>query len=156
MFVLLWSTGFIGARLGLPHIEPLTFLSIRYEAVIACMAAIALATRAPWPASAKAWMHIGVSGLLVLGVYLGGVFIVIHQGLPAGVVSLVVSVQPLLTAVGAGYLLGAVVLKRQWPGLAWPGFGFTWGWHGGNWQAGRRVCIARAAARHRGAAGYYG
>ena len=118
MFVLLWSTGFIGARLGLPHIEPLTFLFIRYVAVIACMAALALATRAPWPTTAKAWLHIGVSGLLVHGVYLGGVFIAIHQGLPAGVASLVVSVQPLLTAVGAGMLLGAVVLKRQWAGLA--------------------------------------
>ena len=118
LFVLLWSTGFIGARLGLPHIEPLTFLFIRYVAVIACMTALALATRAPWPTSTKAWLHIGVSGLLVHGVYLGGVFIAIHQGLPAGVASLVVSVQPLLTAVGAGMLLGAVVLKRQWAGLA--------------------------------------
>ena len=117
MFVLLWSTGFIGARLGLPHIEPLTFLFIRYVAVIACMAAIALAMRAPWPTTAKQWLHIGVSGMLVHGVYLGGVFIAIHQGLPAGVASLVVSVQPLLTAVGAGILLGAIVLKRQWAGL---------------------------------------
>lgn len=117
LFVLLWSTGFIGARLGLPHIEPLTFLFIRYVAVIACMVAIALATRAPWPSTAQVWMHIGISGLLVHGVYLGGVFIAIRQGLPAGVTSLVVSVQPLLTAVGAGLLLGAVVLKRQWAGL---------------------------------------
>ncbi|OYT90927.1 MAG: EamA family transporter [Burkholderiales bacterium PBB3] len=117
LFVLLWSTGFIGARLGLPHIEPLTFLFIRYLAVIACMVAIALATRAPWPSDGKAWFHIGVSGLLVHGVYLGGVFIAIHEGLPAGVASLVVSVQPLLTAVGAGMLMGAVVLKRQWLGL---------------------------------------
>ena len=118
MFVLLWSTGFIGARLGLPHIEPLTFLFIRYGAVIACMTAIALATRAPWPGTAQEWTHIGVAGLLVHGVYLGGVFVAIHQGLPAGVASLVVSVQPLLTAAGAGVLLGAVVLKRQWAGLA--------------------------------------
>lgn len=118
LFVALWSTGFIGARLGLPHIEPLTFLFIRYLAVIACMAAIALATRAPWPSDWQAWLHIGISGLLVHGVYLGGVFIAIHQGLPAGVASLVVSVQPLLTAVGAGVLMGAVVLKRQWAGLA--------------------------------------
>ncbi len=117
MFVLLWSTGFIGARLGLPHIEPLTFLFIRYVAVIVCMLALALATRALWPKTPTEWMHIGVSGLLVHGVYLGGVFIAIHQGLPAGVASLVVSVQPLLTAVGAGMLLGAVVQKRQWAGL---------------------------------------
>ena len=118
LFVLLWSTGFIGARLGLPHIEPLTFLFIRYLAVIACMVAIAVATRAPWPSDRKTWLHIGVAGLLVHGVYLGGVFIAIHEGLPAGVASLVVSVQPLLTAVGAGLLLGAVVLNRQWVGLA--------------------------------------
>ena len=117
LFVLLWSTGFIGARLGLPHIEPLTFLLIRYIAVLACMTCIAGVTRAPWPASASAWWHIGVSGFLVHGVYLGGVFIAISKGLPAGVASLVVGVQPLLTAVGAGWLLGAVVTKRQWLGL---------------------------------------
>ena len=117
LFVLLWSTGFIGARLGLPHIEPLTFLFIRYLAVITCMVALAVAMRAPWPPNRNAWFHIGVSGLLVHGVYLGGVFIAIHEGLPAGVASLVVSVQPLLTAVGAGVLMGAVVLKRQWLGL---------------------------------------
>jgi drug/metabolite transporter (DMT)-like permease len=117
IFVVLWSTGFIGARLGLPHTEPLTFLLIRYLIVIVCMGAIALATRAPWPRSWRDWLHIGVSGLLVHGVYLGGVFIAISQGLPAGVASLVVSVQPLLTAVGAGWLLGAIVTWRQWTGL---------------------------------------
>lgn len=117
VFVLLWSTGFIGARLGLPHTEPLTFLLIRYIAVLACMALVAVLTRAPWPASANAWFHIGVAGLLLHGVYLGGVFIAISKGLPAGVTSLVVGVQPLLTAVGAGWLLHETVLKRQWLGL---------------------------------------
>ncbi|MBK6591904.1 MAG: DMT family transporter [Burkholderiales bacterium] len=117
VFVLLWSTGFIGARLGLPHTEPLTFLLIRYIAVLACMTLVAVLTRAPWPASASAWFHIGVAGLLLHGVYLGGVFIAISKGLPAGVASLVVGVQPLLTAVGAGWLLQETVLKRQWVGL---------------------------------------
>ena len=117
VFVLLWSTGFIGARLGLPHTEPLTFLLIRYIAVLACMTLVAVLTRAPWPASASAWFHIGVAGLLLHGVYLGGVFIAISKGLPAGVASLVVGVQPLLTAVGAGWLLHETVLKRQWVGL---------------------------------------
>jgi drug/metabolite transporter (DMT)-like permease len=117
VFVLLWSTGFIGARLGLPHTEPLTFLLIRYIAVIGCMTLVALATRAPWPTTPKAWFHIGVAGLLLHGVYLGGVFIAISKGLPAGVTSLVVGVQPLLTAVGAGWLLQETVLKRQWLGL---------------------------------------
>ena len=116
-FVVLWSTGFIGARLGLPHIEPLTFLLIRYVAVLCCMLPIALLCRAPWPQTARHWLHIGVSGLLVHGLYLGGVFVAISLGLPAGVASLVVSVQPLLTAIGAGYLLGAHVAGRQWLGL---------------------------------------
>lgn len=118
VFVLLWSTGFIGARMGLPHAEPLTFLLIRYIAVLACITLVAVLTRAPWPPSASAWFHIGVAGLLLHGVYLGGVFIAISKGLPAGVTSLVVGVQPLLTAVGAGWLLQETVLKRQWLGLS--------------------------------------
>jgi drug/metabolite transporter (DMT)-like permease len=116
-FVLLWSTGFIGARLGLPHAPPLTFLLLRYVLVLACMVAVAWLTRAPWPQSPQAWFHIGVAGLLLHGIYLGGVFIAISKGLPAGVTSLVVGLQPLLTAAGAGWLLGEVVLKRQWLGL---------------------------------------
>ena len=117
VFVVLWSTGFIGARLGLPHIQPLTFLLLRYCVVLACMALIAVISRAPWPKGPRQWLHIGVSGLLVHGMYLGGVFIAISLGLPAGVASLVVGLQPLLTALGAGYFLGASVSGRQWGGL---------------------------------------
>lgn len=116
-FVLLWSTGFIGARLGLPHAQPLTFLLIRYVAVIGFMLAVAVITKASWPKTGAQWVHIGVAGLLLHCVYLGGVFIAISRGLPAGVASLVVGVQPLLTAVGAGWLLREVVLVRQWTGL---------------------------------------
>ncbi|MCB1915151.1 MAG: DMT family transporter [Rhodocyclaceae bacterium] len=118
LFVLLWSTGFIGAKYGLPYAEPLTFLSIRYVSVIALMTALALATRARWPADLRSAVHIGVSGILIHGVYLGGVFTSIHYGLPAGVASLVVGMQPLLTALGAGWLLGERVSGRQWLGLA--------------------------------------
>ena len=117
LFVVLWSTGFIGARLGLPHIQPLTFLLIRYSAVLCCMTLIAWFTRAPWPQTARHWWHIGVAGLLVHGLYLGGVFMAISLGLPAGVASLVVGVQPLLTAIGAGYFLSVRVSARQWLGL---------------------------------------
>jgi len=117
LFVLLWSTGFIGAKFGLPHAEPLSFLLIRYLLVLALMTLIALAMRAPWPRDARQWFHIGVAGLLVHGVYLGGVFMSISKGLPAGVASLVVGIQPLLTAVGAGWLLKEAVLARQWFGL---------------------------------------
>jgi drug/metabolite transporter (DMT)-like permease len=117
LFVGLWSTGFIGAKLGLPHAEPLSFLLTRYLLVLGLMSVVALATRAPWPRDARQWFHIGVSGLLVHAVYLGGVFVSISKGLPAGVSSLVVGIQPLLTAVGAGWLLGETVLGRQWFGL---------------------------------------
>ena len=117
LFVLLWSTGFIGAKLGLPHAGPLTFLLIRYSLVTVLMTLIALAMRAPWPRDGRQWFHIGVSGLLMHGVYIGGVFVAISKGLPAGVTSLVVGVQPLLTAVGAGWLLHEAVLAKQWMGL---------------------------------------
>lgn len=118
LFVLLWSTGFIGAKFGLPFAEPLTFLSTRYVLVIAIMSAVALVTRAPWPKDWRSAMHIGITGLLVHGIYLGGVFTAIKHGLPAGITSLVVGLQPLLTAVGAGWLLGERVSRWQWLGLA--------------------------------------
>ena len=118
LFVLLWSTGFIGAKLGLPHAEPLTFLAIRFSLVLVLMTALALAMRAPWPRDARQWFHIGVTGLLVHAVYIGGVFVSISKGLPAGVTSLVVGIQPLLTAVAAGWVLNETVLARQWFGLS--------------------------------------
>ncbi|WP_442951827.1 DMT family transporter [Oryzomicrobium sp.] len=118
LFVLLWSTGFIGAKFGLPYAEPLTFLLARYVLVIALMLAVALATRAPWPKEPRQWLHIAVTGVLLHACYLGGVFVAIGLGLPAGVTSLVVGTQPLLTALGAGLLLGEKVTGRQWLGLA--------------------------------------
>lgn len=122
LFVFLWSTGFLGAKFGLPHAAPLAFLFVRYLLVIAFMGLLALAWRAPWPRDARAWLHIGVSGLLVHALYLGGVFVAIGAGLPAGVTALVVGLQPLLTATLAGRLLGETVLPRQWLGL---GCGFA-------------------------------
>jgi drug/metabolite transporter (DMT)-like permease len=122
LFVFLWSTGFIGAKFGLPHAEPLSFLLTRYLLVILLMGGIALLTRAPWPKKPSDWLHIGVSGVLVHAVYLGGVFVAIGNGLPAGITALVVGMQPLLTALGAGWLLGEKVSGRQWAGL---GLGFV-------------------------------
>lgn len=117
LFVLLWSTGFIGAKLGLPHAPPLSFLATRYALVMVLMAVAAMWVRAPWPKGLHAWGHLAVAGLLVHAVYLGGVFTGISQGLPAGVSSLVVGLQPLLTAIGAGWVLGEAVRPKQWLGL---------------------------------------
>jgi drug/metabolite transporter (DMT)-like permease len=122
LFVFLWSTGFLGAKFGLPHAEPLAFLFVRYLLVIALMTSLVLIWRAPWPKDRRQWLHIGISGLLVHALYLGGVFVAIGKGLPAGNTALVVGLQPLLTATVAGRLLGETVLPRQWLGL---GLGFV-------------------------------
>ena len=117
LFVALWSTGFIGAKLGLPYVEPLTFLGLRFAIVTVLMLAVVAVVRAPWPPAGRAWGHIAVSGLLVHGVYLGGVFMAIGHGLPSGITALVVGLQPLLTALVAGALLGEKVRPAQWAGL---------------------------------------
>lgn len=117
LFVLLWSTGFIGARLGLPYAEPMTFLGLRMAIASVLLLGVALATRAPWPVGRRASLHVAVAGLLVHGVYLGGVFWAIDRGQGAGVTAIIVSVQPLLTAALAGAVLGERVTGRQWLGL---------------------------------------
>lgn len=117
LFVLLWSTGFIGARLGLPHAEPLTFLSLRYTAVLALMVPLALFARAAWPATVREARHIAIAGILIQSGYLGGVFCAVHAGMSAGVAALIVGMQPLLTALAAGRMLGERVAPRQWIGL---------------------------------------
>lgn len=118
LFVFLWSTGFVAAKYALPYAAPLTLLLVRFILVAILMGCVALAFRAPWPGDGKRWLHIGVTGILMHAFYLGGVFIAIDQGLPTGVCSLVVGLQPILTAVAAGLLLNERVVSRQWLGLA--------------------------------------
>lgn len=122
LFVFLWSTGFIGAKYGLPYAEPLTFLLLRYSALVVLLSLLAMACRARWPRDWRQWLHLGIAGLLIHALYLGGVFMAISQGLPAGVVSLLVGLQPLLTAVFAGAIVSEYVSGRQWLGL---GLGLT-------------------------------
>jgi drug/metabolite transporter (DMT)-like permease len=118
LFVLLWSTGFIGAKLGLPHADPFTFLLLRFVLVVILMAGVAFWFKATWPKTPIEVLHIAVAGILVHACYLGGVFSAIKAGLPAGVVALVTGLQPLLTAVAAGFFLKEQVTIRQWAGLA--------------------------------------
>ena len=117
MFVLLWASGFIGAKLGLPYAEPMTFLTVRMSAVVLVLGLIILVTRPAWP-SRSGMLHSAVTGLFVHGCYLGGVFVAIDHKLPAGFAALVVSLQPVLTSTLANRLLGERVTPRQWAGLA--------------------------------------
>jgi drug/metabolite transporter (DMT)-like permease len=117
LFVLLWSTGFIGARYGLPYIEPLTFLAVRMVFTVLIMAGIALAGGARWPHVNEAG-HSLVAGSLVHGLGLGGVFTAISQGVPAGISALIMGLQPILTSTVANRFMGEKVTRLQWLGLA--------------------------------------
>jgi len=116
LFVLLWSTGFIGARYGLPYIEPMTFLAVRMLFVVAIMTAIALVAQARWPFGAEIG-HSLIAGALVHGLYLGGVFTAISQGVPAGISALIPGLQPILTSTIASRFMGEKVTRQQWLGL---------------------------------------
>ena len=120
LFVLLWATGFIGAKFGLPYAPPLTFLLLRFAIVITLMAVIAWVMRAPWPRGAQA-VHVAIAGVLLQAGYLGGVFCAIDLGMTAGLSALIVGLQPILTAVFASSV-GEQVSRRQWTGFVL-GFG---------------------------------
>ena len=117
LFVILWSTGFIGAKLGLPYAEPATFLVIRFVAVLALLLPLCLVLRAPWPATRAEFLHMALAGALIQGGYLGGVFLSLSKGMPAGASSLITALQPILAAVLGGWLLKERTNARQWLGL---------------------------------------
>ncbi|MDO9413013.1 MAG: DMT family transporter [Pseudolabrys sp.] len=117
IFVLLWSTGFIGARYGLPYIEPMTFLGLRMVFVVAILGAIAVIGGARMLTGPEIG-HSLVVGAMVHWLYLGGVFIAISQGVPAGVSALIPGLQPILTSTIANRFMGEAVTRLQWAGLA--------------------------------------
>jgi drug/metabolite transporter (DMT)-like permease len=98
VFVLIWSTGFVVARLGMPHAQPLSFLLCRYGLSALCFAAWVRASGATWPRGRMQWLHLGVTGTLIQAAYLGGVWCAVKAGLGAGLVALIVGLQPVLTA----------------------------------------------------------
>ncbi len=116
LFVWLWSTGFIGAKYGLPFAEPFTLLLIRMLLTLALLAVLALVMKPRWPGMRRA-AHLAVTGLLVHGCYLGGVYYAIAGGMASGIVSLIVGLQPLVTAAAAVLFLKEAVSGRQWLGL---------------------------------------
>ncbi|MEM7124013.1 MAG: DMT family transporter [Pseudomonadota bacterium] len=122
LFVVLWSSGFIAAKVGVRDAEPLTFLTMRFALVAVLMVSIALAMRAPWPQSRREFGHIAVTGVFMQAGYFGGAWVSMAMGVGAGVSALIVCLQPILTAIVAGPLLGERVGPRQWLGLAL-GFG---------------------------------
>ncbi|RAZ86641.1 EamA/RhaT family transporter [Mesorhizobium hawassense] len=116
-FVVLWATGFIGARYAMPWAEPFTFLAIRFVIAAILFAGLTLLLGSRRATREEA-LHATVAGVLMHGVYLGAVFWAIHRGMPAGFSALIVGLQPLITAVLAGRFLGEAILPRHWAGLA--------------------------------------
>ena len=117
-FVFLWSTGFLGSKLGLPYADPMTFMAIRYALTTVLMLGLVLAVRAPWPGSARETAHIAIAGLLLHATYVGGIFGAVVHGVSAGVIALIAGMQPLLTAAVVGPFLGERVSAMRWFGLA--------------------------------------
>jgi drug/metabolite transporter (DMT)-like permease len=117
LFVVLWSTGFIGAKYGLPYAEPLTFLALRFSLVATIMLIASLALGAAWPAGWRGIGHIALVGIFIQAIYLGGVFYGIAHGVSAGIAGLIAGLQPLITAALVGIVLGEVVTPRQWLGI---------------------------------------
>ena len=118
VFVLIWSTGFVVARLGMPHAPPFTFLSWRYALSVALFALWVYFSSARLPRDPWQWLHLGVAGVLMHAGYLGGVWAAVKDGISAGLVALLVGLQPILTALWvAGVARSEVLVRRQWAGL---------------------------------------
>jgi drug/metabolite transporter (DMT)-like permease len=113
-FVIIWSTGFVVAKFGLPYAPPLTFLLLRFMGVLCILAPLVVLMRAPWPIGQM--RHIAVAGVLMQAGYLGGVWCAIKLGMPAGLSALIVGMQPIMTAFAAP-LIGESLRPRQWFGL---------------------------------------
>jgi drug/metabolite transporter (DMT)-like permease len=116
IFVLIWSTGFIVARFGMPHSPPMKFLALRYFFSVLCFAVWAAAARVALPKDRRQLLHLAVTGMLMHGGYLGGVWAAVKSGMGAGLAALLVGLQPVLTAMWVSSR-GGEVAPRQWAGL---------------------------------------
>jgi drug/metabolite transporter (DMT)-like permease len=117
VFVLIWSTGFIVAKFGLPHAPPLGFLAWRYFFSIVCFLVWIALARAHWPRDLRQWWHLAVTGVLMHAGYLGGVWVAVEWGMGSGLAALIVGLQPVLTAVWVSRVEGGQVTRLQWLGL---------------------------------------
>lgn len=118
VFVLIWSTGWIVGKYAAAHGDPLAFLGLRYLGALALLAPAALLLKARWPRSPKLWAHAFANGIMLHGLYLGGVWWAIAHGVPAGVSALIAALQPLFTALAAGPLVGERLSGLRWAGIA--------------------------------------
>ncbi|MBU1209987.1 MAG: DMT family transporter [Alphaproteobacteria bacterium] len=116
LFVLLWSTGFIASKFGAQHAEPFSFLAVRFACVLCILVPWALMRKTAWP-SRRVMVQAALTGLLIHTAYLGGVLAALREGMAAGLVAILVSTQPILTAVLAGPLFGEWPGRRHWAGL---------------------------------------
>ncbi|SDZ54025.1 Permease of the drug/metabolite transporter (DMT) superfamily [Variovorax sp. YR266] len=116
VFVLIWSTGFIVARYGMPYAPPLKFLAVRFALSLVCFGVWVALARVEWPKQRAQWGHLAVTGILMQAGYLGGVWAAVHAGMGAGLVALLVGIQPVLTAVWMSFN-GGRISGRQWAGL---------------------------------------
>jgi drug/metabolite transporter (DMT)-like permease len=124
VFVLIWSTGFVVARLGMPFSPPFTFLELRYLLSIAVFCIWILIAKVPWPRSRAQWFHIGITGVLMHAGYLGGVWAAVKAGMGSGLSALIVGLQPVLTALWLSHR-GGEIKPRQWIGLLFGFLGLT-------------------------------
>ena len=120
LFVLIWSTGFIVARYGMPHAPPMTFLLVRFALSIACFLIWIVLARVKWPTSRMQWAHLAMTGIFMHAGYLGGVWAAVKAGMGSGLAALIVGLQPVLTVVWLS-AMGGKIAARQWAGL---GLGF--------------------------------
>lgn len=120
VFVLIWSTGFIVARYGMPYAPPMKFLVLRYALSMACFLPWIVLARVKWPASRTQWAHLAMTGIFMHAGYLGGVWAAVKAGMGSGLSALIVGLQPVLTAVWLS-ASGGRISARQWAGL---GLGF--------------------------------
>ncbi|WP_232827857.1 DMT family transporter [Marinomonas shanghaiensis] len=116
LFIVLWSSGYIGGAIGLDYAEPFTMTLFRFGSAAAILTIVSLLMKAPWP-KGKKFLHVGVVGVLIQAVQFGGLYSGMNLGVPAGVSALIVGTMPILTAIGAGFFLGETVTKKQWGGL---------------------------------------
>ncbi len=117
IFVLLWSTGFIGAKYGLPYAEPFTFLFLRMCITVVVLSFMIMVFRPPLPKNWAMAGHSVVAGFLLHVCYLGGVFSAMRFGMSAGIAALIVGLQPILTTIFARAMLSEKVNLLQWFGL---------------------------------------